>query len=425
MGRLIQVFEHDKLTSKSLCTKGEELGDKIIDKLWQYNDSNKNIYFEAIRHGVKFKNYVGVIQIGGTTIEILPKADKLNTSSPDEKDIWHKVLLKMLAHCKKIPVNAVSEASLRKKYQSLLDLYFELYLNEVNQLLQKGLIKKYNQKSDNVLALKGRLDFAKNIQLNVIRQERFYTTHQVYDYNHLVNQVLFKALKVFKTITNNTYLIDGVNRLMASFQEINEIEINKSYFDKITSNRKTEPYNEALKIAKMIILNYSPDIKGGDENMLALLFDMNKLWEEYIYRMLLKVDDSSINVSFQNRDKFWEEKIIKPDIVITKTEFINDDKLETKFIIDTKWKVKEYAEPDDDDLKQMYVYNMYWESERSMLLYPTCKELVTEFGKFHKGRDKENHCKLGFIKVMNGKELNLNVGTEIMSLMNIKNTTLV
>ena len=59
--------------------------DKIIDKLWQYNDSNKNIYFEAIRHGVKFKNYVGVIQIGGTTIEILPKADKLNTESPTEK----------------------------------------------------------------------------------------------------------------------------------------------------------------------------------------------------------------------------------------------------------------------------------------------------------------------------------------------------
>lgn len=418
MGRLIQVFEHDKLTSKSLCTKGEELGDKIIDKLWQYNDSNKNIYFEAIRHGVKFKNYVGVIQIGGTTIEILPKADKLNSNSSNEKDIWHKVLLKMLGHCKKIKVNAVSEASLRKKYQSLLDLYFELYLNEVNQLLQKGLIKKYNQNSGNILALKGRLDFAKNIQQNLVRQERFHTTHQVYDYNHLANQILFKALKVLKTISNNTYLIDGVNRLLASFPEINEIEINKYHFDKITSNRKTEPYNEALKIAKMIILNYSPDIKGGDENMLALLFDMNKLWEEYIYRMLLKVEDSSIKVSFQNRDKFWEEKIIKPDIVITKSETLNGEIKETKFIIDTKWKIKEYPEPDDDDLKQMYVYNMYWKSEKSMLLYPTTRELITDFGKFHKGREEKNLCKLGFIKVMNGVELNNNIGTEILNLLN-------
>lgn len=419
MERLIQVFEHDKLTSKSLCTKNEPLGDKIIDKLWQYNDSNKNIYFEVIRHGVKFKNYVGVIQIGGTTIEILPKADKLNTQSPTEKDIWHKVLLKMLAHCKKIKVNAVSEAYLRKKHQSLLDLYFELFLSEVNLLLQQGLIKKYNKKSGNVLALKGRLDFAKNIQQNIIRQERFYTIHQIYDYNHLVNQIIYKALNVLKSISNNTYLIDSVNRSLTNFPEIKEIEINKYHFDKVISNIKTEPYDEALKIAKMIILNYSPDIKGGDENMLALLFDMNKLWEEYIYRMLLKVDDNSIKVSFQNRDKFWDEKIIKPDIVITKTELFNDEEKVNKYIIDTKWKVKEYPEPDDDDLKQMYVYNMYWESERSMLLYPTSKELNTNFGKFHKGREKENQCKLGFIKVMENKQLCLNIGKEILKLLEI------
>lgn len=419
MGRLIQVFEHDKLTSKSLCSKGDELGDKIIDKLWQYNDSNKNIYFEAIRHGVKFKNYVGVIQIGGTTIEILPKADKLNTTSDTEKDVWHNVLLKMLAHCKKIKVNAVSEASLRKRYQSLLDLYFELYLNEVNQLVKQGLIKKYNQNSGNVLALKGRMNFAKNIQQNVIRQERFFTTHQVYDYNHLANQILYKALKVLKTISNNTYLIDGINRLLAKFPEINEIEINKSHFDKITSSRKTAPYNEALKIAKMILLNYSPDIKGGDENMLALLFDMNKLWEEYIYRMLLKVNEPLLKVSFQNRDKFWENKIIKPDIVITKTETIEGVKKENHFIIDTKWKVKEFAEPDDDDLKQMYVYNMYWKSEKSMLLYPTTKDLKTNFGKFHKGREGDNLCKLGFVKVMKGRELNSDIGYEILELVEL------
>jgi hypothetical protein len=40
-----------------------------------------------------------------------------------------------------------------------------------------------------------------------------------------------------------------------------------SHFDKLHF-RKTAPYNEALKIAK-ILLNYSPDIKGGDENMLV------------------------------------------------------------------------------------------------------------------------------------------------------------
>lgn len=415
MSRLIRVFEHDKLTSKSLCVKGEELGDKIIDKLWQYNDANKNIYFEGVRHGVKFKNYVGVIQIGSTTIEILPKADKAYTSNENEKDIWHKVLLNMLAHCKKIKINAVSEAALRKRYNSLLDLYFELFLIEVGQLLQQGLIKKYSKDSGNVKALKGRIDFAKNIQHNLVHQERFYTTHQVYDYDHLINQILFKALQVLKIITNSTYLIDGVNRLLLSFPEVKEIQINKSHYDKLTSTRKTAPYSEAIKIAKMILLNYSPDIKGGDENMLALLFDMNKLWEEYIYRMLLKVDDPTIKVNFQNRDKFWNDKLIKPDIVLSKTYLDNGESKEKHFIIDTKWKIKEFVEPDDDDLKQMYVYNMYWKSEKSMLLYPSSKEITTSFGKFHKGRDNENLCKLGFVNVLdNMGKLDLNIGTGIL-----------
>jgi 5-methylcytosine-specific restriction enzyme subunit McrC len=415
MSRLIRVFEYDKLTSKSLCMRGEELGETIIEKLWQYNDSNNNIYFEAIRHGVKFKSYVGVIQIGGTTIEILPKADK-NPATEEDKAIWHSVLLKMLGYCKKIKVDAVSEAALRKKYNSLLDLYFELFLSEVSQLLQLGLIKKYNKNSGNVNALKGQLNFGKNIQQNLIRQERFYTHHQVYDYDHLINQILFKALQVLKTITSNSYLIDSVNRILSNFPEVDTIQINKTHFDKLTTNRKSVSYNEALKIAKMILLNYSPDIKGGDENMLALLFDMNKLWEEYIYRMLLKVEDPSIKVSFQKWDKFWENKIIKPDIVVTKNEIINDELIRKEYIIDTKWKIIDPTEPGDNDLKQMFAYNIYWNAEKSMLLYPTTKELNTNFGKFHKGRDTNNLCKLGFVKVMKGNDLNKNIGLEILRL---------
>ncbi len=419
MGRLIRVFEYEKLTAKSRCTKGQELGTKIIDRLWQYNDAHDNKYFEAIRHGVKFKNYVGVIQIGETTIEILPKTDKNIVSDTEEKEIWHHVLLKMLAQCKKVKVNAVSQASLKKKYHSLLDLYFELFVDEVNGLLQRGLVKNYNQKSKNIGVLKGRLLFEKNLQQNLIRQDRFYTAHQVYDYNHLINQILLKAIHVLKNISNNTYLLDSINRILLNYPEVQYIEISKAHFDKIVLNRKNTPYAEALKIAKMLILNYSPDIKGGDENMLALLFDMNKLWEEYIFRMLQKHENANLSVSFQNRDKFWENKIIKPDIVLTKKTESDNEMLVEHFIIDTKWKVMDKMEPDDEDLKQIYAYNMYWGSEKSMLLYPSSKQYSTKFGRFHKGRSNENQCKLGFVKVMNTNTLNLNIGEEILQMLGV------
>ena len=410
MQRQIKVFEHERLTTSS-NERGEKLTIDELEKLWEFNDRNGHKYFTGIRNGIKFKNYVGVIQIGNLTLEILPKADNKQTNSPEDYEQWRKALLNMLAICRHIKVDAVSEANLDKRYHSLLDLYFEIFLDEVAGLLKRGLIKKYRKNESNTLALKGRIVFNKHIQQNLIHQERFYNTHQVYDYENLVNQILLRALSILPKVTSNVAILQRVKKLKLDFPEIKEINIQKSHFDKVKETRKTVLYKEALKVSKMIILNYSPDIKHGQENMLALLFDMNKLWEEYVYRMIQRNKPENIEVNPQESQKFWETKTIRPDIVITKTEA---GKNET-FIIDTKWKIVEDYEPNDDDLKQMYAYNMYWNAEKSMLLYPQTGVMNETYGTFFKGREGENKCKLGFINVLDSDgKLDLGIGKKII-----------
>ena len=418
MSRIIQVFEFEKLTLHE-DWRGRYLEQKELDKLYEYNDKNDNVYFTGIREGVKFKNYVGVIQIGGLTIEILPKTDK-NVSEDSDFSAWHGALLNMLKVCKHINVNSVSEASLKRKNNSILDLYFEMYLDEVQSLLRAGLVKKYRSDSSNVFALKGRLDFNKNIQKNLIHQERFFTQHQVYDYENLVNQIILKGLTILGSLTYNSQLKDKISRLRVSFPEIKEISIQKYHFDKVKENRKTVAYTRALQIAKMIILNYSPDIRSGQENMLTLLFDMNKLWEEYVYRMLLRTKDDNLTVSFQNKQVFWEGRTIRPDLVLIRKNKNNDDET---FVIDTKWKVLDASnpKPSDNDLKQMYAYNLYWNAKRSMLLYPNSKGIDEKFGNYWKGREvpENNQCKVGFINILDeGDFLNLDIGEEILSKLN-------
>jgi 5-methylcytosine-specific restriction enzyme subunit McrC len=416
MARLIQVFEHERLT-RSPNERKESLSKSELDKLYEFNDKNENKYFTGIRDGIKFNHFVGVIQIGGLTIEILPKADKKTTTTKEDFAKWRSALLNMLAICRKIKLESVSEASLNKRYYSLLDLYFDLFLDEVMFLLRNGLIKKYHNQSSNSVALKGRIIFSKQIQQNLIHQERFYTSHQVYDYEHTINQILLKALNVLSNIVTNTNIKERVARVNLDFPEIREVEITKAHFDSIKETRKTEPYKEALKIAKMIILNYSPDIRNGQEDMLALLFDMNKLWEEFIYRMLLRNNDSTLSVNFQNSQAFWEGKTIRPDLVISKTASTGkvDD-----YIIDTKWKIIDANNPADDDLKQMFAYNIFWDAGKSILLYPKTKDQVEKFGKFHKGKLGENHCKLGFIDVLDGTgALNQNIASDVLAKLEI------
>ena len=414
MGRSIQVFEFEQLTTYH-NSRGEYLDPEELDKLYKFNDSNGNKYFTGIRNGVKFKNYVGVIQIGGLTIEILPKADRRDVVSKEDYLPWHNALINMLRECKHISVNAVSEANLKKRHNSILDLYFEMYLDELEMILHKGLTKKYRKHSGNVLALKGRLDFSKNIQKNLIRKERFYTEHQIYDYEHLINQILLKGLTILDNLTFNSGLKDRIMRLKMSFPEIKEIPIQKQHFDRIKINRKTIAYERALQIAKMIILNYAPDIRSGQEQMLTLLFDMNKLWEEYIYRMLIRSGRPGVSVSFQNKQDFWEKRTIRPDLVVKIKEKDEEEKI---YVIDTKWKVLDVnnPKPNDNDLKQMFAYNLYWGAERSMLLYPNSERIPESFGKFWKGRDpsEDNQCKVAFTHVLKDNSLDFGIGDYII-----------
>lgn len=378
--KFIQVFEYQKLRYHDSV----DFRKHHFDAMVKFNELHQNKYFTIIHKGIRFGSYVGVIQIGGLTIEILPKAD--NNENPD-KNLWQNVLLNMLKVCKHIQVESISETQLKKRYHSILDVYFELYLNEIERLVKKGLIRKYRKNQSNQTALKGKLLFAQNIQQNLVHKERFYCEHQVYDQNHLLQQILHKGLLVLKTFVNDS-LKDKLNRLLFEFQEFDHINIQKKHFDKIIIDRKNHDYQKAIDIAKIIILNYSPSLNYGNENLLTLLFNMNALWEEYIFRILQKHKTEEIEVSFQNSDKFWENKRIRPDIVLkTKDE---------TFVIDTKWKIVEANNPSDDDLKQMFVYNLHWKAEKTLLLYPKTNQDDSNFGTFHYNSNK---CKLGFIAI--------------------------
>lgn len=382
--KFIQVFEYQKL-------RYDESGafrKHHFDAMVKFNELHQNKYFTIIHQGIRFGSYVGVIQIGGLTIEILPKAD--NNENAD-KNLWQNVLLNMLKVCKKIQIESFSETQLKKRYHSILDIYFELYLTEVERLVKKGLIKKYRKNKSNQNALKGKLLFAQNILQNIVHKERFYCEHQVYDKNHLLHKVLYKGLLVLKTFVNDS-LKDKLNRLLFEFEGIENINIQKKHFDKIIIDRKNNDYHKAIDIAKIIILNYSPSLNYGNENLLTLLFDMNALWEEYIFRILQKHKTEDMEVSFQNSDKFWENKRIRPDIVLkTKDE---------TFVIDTKWKIIEANNPSDDDLKQMFVYNLHWKAEKTLLLYPKTNQIDSDFGTFHYD-NLGKKCKLGFVDITN------------------------
>mgnify|MGYP003629680396 CR=1 FL=1 len=203
--------------------------------------------------------------------------------------------------------------------------------------------------------------------------------------------------------------------ILLDFPEVKAIQATAATFDKLVLGRKEHSYATAVEIARLIILNFAPNVKSGSEKMIALLFDMNNLWEEYILVQLKKAfRDDEVQVLGQRSKTLWNNFTIRPDIVIKRGE-------ETLMIIDTKWKIIDHNKPSTNDLRQMYVYNEYWKALIALLVYPgTDKAKVdSEPIAFDKipGKDHNHKCGLAWINVLVGDKLNSKLGHDLKQIL--------
>ncbi len=438
---IIRVSEFEKLYYDDKKPFKQKHWEALFRYLEQQNkkETKRTDYFRILNKGIQFTNFVGVIQAGNLTIEILPKTDKSSTTAANEtfdkleqlndkeavqKTKWHKVLLDMLKECRLLKVNHVDNASLNLRSNSILDIYIELFLLEAEQLLHEGLLKKYRKQEGNQSALKGQLQFAKQVAYNTTHQERFYVRNTEYNRDNIYNSIIYKTICIIPKISNNNLLLDKVGRLLIDFPEVSNCSVTEETFNKLTYDRKTERYKEALLISKMLLLNFRPDITGGTEDVMAILFDMNKLWEEFVYRRLKKEEDeTNFTVHRQQSEDFWKcdelsrPKTIRPDIVIRQ-----NNPTQT-IIVDTKWKMVEDLIPGDDDLKQMYIYNLFWDCVRSILLYPS-KVANHNHGDYVDYRDKHKQhtkCSVQTISVFNDEDkLDKCFGSKLIELLNLE-----
>jgi hypothetical protein len=140
----ICVFEHQTVLLNQKFEDGTIFDKLKLDAFVRF--FGKGVpYYSLIRNGIQFNEYVGAIQVGNTLISVLPKADKRQNEDEAEKNKWNKVLVDMLRVVHGFNVKAPSSSQLKIKNNSVLDLYFELFIIETEYLLHRGLVKKYRK----------------------------------------------------------------------------------------------------------------------------------------------------------------------------------------------------------------------------------------------------------------------------------------
>jgi 5-methylcytosine-specific restriction enzyme subunit McrC len=350
-------------------------------------DKNSFPFYSLIRKGVRFCQFVGVLQLNELIVEVLPKADRSweNENEKKEKETWRSLLIKMLQAVNAFDVSATSFSSLKLMPNSFLDIYYELFIYEVELLFHKGLINQYREIEDNRKSLVGNLIFSKQIQYNLIHKERFYVHTTEYDTMHQLHSILHKTLKVLQQTNGIQALKSRINRLIMNFPEFNDINVLESTFDKIVLNRKSQPYKTSLLISKMILLNFHPDVTTGKDEVVALMFDRNALWEKFVYHSIKS--NPNFDVEDQKVENFW--KIDNQRMSYFKADiFIKHNGL--NYVLDTKWKNLDDDKPSNDDLRQMFAYLHYYEASKTALLYPYSKEMIVTGDYYKRLHDIKN-----------------------------------
>lgn len=376
MARLIQIFEHDTLMAGRRYPPSDVLFEESdLVRLQQFHQGEKRDYFFLLYRGIRFRQYVGVIQAGDLMIEILPKADR----SSDDRSRWQSFLFRMLRRVYDLPLHNPDLASVRSVRHPIMDLFFESFLHETEVLIRQGLVRKYNRRIETSGALSGRLHVHRQVRENIVHQERFVMERSVFEREHPINQILYSTTRVISQLAVHPLIKEKANQTGLFFDGWSDRRWLEADFERIRLDRRTERYRRALELAKYILLNIHPDVRSGGSPMLALLFDMNILWEKYVVSELRRQLPSGWRVREQSSRKFWQGDAsaawLKPDILITSPEG-------RRIVWDTKWKIPKDDKPSEEDLRQIYAYLAYFDAEEGWLVYPSAGQTVRKGGGF-------------------------------------------
>lgn len=419
MNKLLEVREFDSIIGNDDYKdydnyKYFEAFDNLVDFIEEFAGDDENSdaldfmrigYKRNIGKVVSIKNYVGLIQMkNGYQVQVLPKID---FGKPEDGNAQtKKVFLKMLRSMKDFPSKVFNDAALKVDKMNLYEVFINMYLQEVRQLVKRGIRSNYVQQEDNLRYYKGKLLVNQHIKANLAHKERFYVSFEEFHPNGPENRLVKATLEKLQKLTSSAENSKEIRQLLTAFELVESSTNYEKDFSKVVINRNTKDYEMLMQWSKVFLMNKSFTTFTGSTNSRSLLFPMESVYESYVAQQMKKVfcpDGWDVSSQDKGHYLFMEPKkqfALRPDIVIKKDK--------RTVILDTKWKRLYNNERinygiSQADMYQMYAYSKKYETSEVWLLYPVNEDMRDHKPiEFYSGDN--TYVRLFFVDVANIEE---------------------
>lgn len=394
MGKLLEVREFDVITGNSDYKDDDnfkylhkDVFADLVEFIHEFagNEDNADAldfmrvgYKRNVGDTITIKNYVGLIQMkNGYQIQVLPKISF--GDGEDQGNIKTKrTFLKMLRSMKDFPSKVFNDASLKVDKMNLYEIFINMYLQEVRQLVKHGIKSAYVQQEDNLRYYKGKLQVSKHIRENIAHGERFYVAYDEFHPNRAENKLVKATLMKLQKLTGSAENSKEIRQLLTAFEMVDSSVNHEKDFAKVSIDRNTSDYKMLMQWSKVFLMNKSFTTFSGKDQSRALLFPMESVYESYVAQNIKRImGQDGWDVSTQDKGHYLfleprKQFALRPDIVLEKDGRV--------IVMDTKWKKlidnerKNYG-ISQADMYQMYAYSKKYETEDIWLLYPKNDEI--------------------------------------------------
>lgn len=390
MDKLLEVKEYDSITGNVDYKDDEKykyLDQKafadLIEFIHEYAGDEENAdaldfmriaYKRNVGDIVTIKNYVGLIQMkNGYQIQILPKVSFGDGAEDPGNKRTKKIFLKMLRSMKDFPSKVFNDASLKVDQMNLYEIFINMYLQEVRQLVKRGIKSAYVTQEDNLKYYKGKLLINQQIRTNLAHRERFYVTYDEFHPNRAENRLVKATLLKLQKLTSSAENAKEINQLLTALEMVEPSLNYQKDFSRVKIDRNTKDYEMLMQWSKVFLMNKSFTTFSGDSTSRALLFPMESVYESYVAQQIRKIfcpDGWEVSSQDKGHYLFVEPKrqfALRPDIVLEMDG--------RTVIMDTKWKSLVDNERinygiSQADMYQMYAYSKKYKTSEIWLLYP-------------------------------------------------------
>jgi len=326
------------------------------------------------QHTLAAQQYVGTVQVGALTIEVLPKIEGGGAAAGDTA--IRRSLVGMLLAALDLEIGEGDIAQIAVQRHGILEILIRLFCDKLFAQVHRGLVRRYEAQEQNLSVLRGRLDVSKQLRLNVANPERLYCRFDEFQEDSPLNQILKAAVRVLLKASMNLTNQRQLAELLLVFEGISNVPASSLPWHKVNFDRLNDRYRPSFKLAELFLKKTPPDVSSGRAMGFSLFFDMNSLFEEYIGRIAARVFRSQgIHVRLQAPQRFLAlDELSGSNAFAMKPDVVGMEGGHVVWIIDTKWKqlssdeVREGAA--QSDLYQMYAYANNYACPDVVLLYP-------------------------------------------------------